>query len=364
MRILLVNDTRSSHNPGCKAASTAIVDLYGRRFPGASFASLPLGHWAEDFKPIAISPSRVLESPPSGFARTADAAPAIDSRKWMEVAERLCAHDEATGELLTNADLVVINGEGSIHHNFPRALALLALAMAATKLGRPVHLINATIQAMEARLLEIVLPTLQLLHVREPSSLEYVSRWNPNTRMTVDLAVIAPFEEGRPAPERVDPASTILSSGVIGGGAIRSQVAAIRDLGLSATYFSASDGNESQVSQSIARELGMGLVLAEQQDWHGVVNRMGCFGLGVSGRHHMLLFMLLAGVPAVPLPSNTWKIEATLRLIGYTVPIARTVEELKAGLRSVRDKRDSFVEHARQAAARSIASAREFSRFV
>jgi hypothetical protein len=69
----------------------------------------------------------------------------------------------------------------------------------------------------------------------------------------------------------------------------------------------------------------------------------------VSGRHHINLFLMRCGVPFVPLPSNTWKIQATLDLLGYPVAEMQSVGDLPAALSAVHADRAALSQAAREA---------------
>lgn len=56
----------------------------------------------------------------------------------------------------------------------------------------------------------------------------------------------------------------------------------------------------------------------------------------------MNIFLMRARVPFLPLPSNTWKIEETLKLVGYPFPPLQYYGELSPALNRLLDMREEF----------------------
>lgn len=341
MNVLLLNDTSGSTNPGCKAAVAAIRDAYARVLSGVSFRSLPVGYFSQHFPPpTAAAPGAGTGETTFPGAR-ADACH-FDLAKWRSGCDVLAA-DPAFRKAGEWAELVIINGEGSIHHNYPRALALLAQAKVLADRGKRVHLVNATIQAMDRTLLAAVLPALALLHVREARSRGELEGVTSHASVTPDLAYAARFSPGvgaPPAPSDVGSAERVclLTPGVLAHPrALAQQADAITAAGLRPVYFCVSDGGEARVAPGFCRERGIEFVDAASVPWDRILPFLRRFPVGVSGRHHVNIFLTMAGVPFVPLPSNTWKVEATLDLVRYPVPVCRTADALLVALRAVCD---------------------------
>jgi polysaccharide pyruvyl transferase WcaK-like protein len=68
--------------------------------------------------------------------------------------------------------------------------------------------------------------------------------------------------------------------------------------------------------------------------WAGAVAAMGTARLVVTARHHGVYLALMAGVPFVPLESNSWKIRATVEALGLPVRLctdhAGIVDQIEA----------------------------------
>ena len=68
--------------------------------------------------------------------------------------------------------------------------------------------------------------------------------------------------------------------------------------------------------------------------WHAFGTYLRRFALVVSGRYHVLIFAAMAGVPALALPSNTYKIDGLLDLLGRPRVLVRSAGDLRALLGS------------------------------
>lgn len=55
--------------------------------------------------------------------------------------------------------------------------------------------------------------------------------------------------------------------------------------------------------------------------WDALPEYLKKVKLVVSGRHHMIIFALMARTPFIPLSSNTWKIEGLCELFGWPTPV-------------------------------------------
>ncbi len=103
--------------------------------------------------------------------------------------------------------------------------------------------------------------------------------------------------------------------------------------------------------------LGVPMVMAASIPWDGVVDYLGGYPFALSGRHHVNVFLTRAGVPFLPLPSNTWKIEATLELIGYPLRPIRTHQALRPALDDLIRRRDVLATASRSAGQKGHESA-------
>lgn len=204
---------------------------------------------------------------------------------------------------IEEVDAVVVNGEGTIHHG--AGLHLLALLDVAQQLQKPTFLVNCVIQ--ECDLYHEVLRRLDDLTVREACSQSYLSDAGINSRTVLDSILEADFHSAH----SIDFGGRIVvtdfhHSKVDVGSALKKLQ---EDLGDDAVYYP---------------------LEAEHrfQDWQHYVANLKTARLVVTGRHHGVYLAALAKRPFVALPSNTWKIEGTLRLFGNHIKVLTDYHDL------------------------------------
>ena len=86
---------------------------------------------------------------------------------------------------LTNCDLVIINGEGTMHHDQSAALLLAEAAEQVNRVGTPMVLINTVWQ--QNNILNQMLPLLSLTCARESFSAKSIAKMGCNVRVVPDL---------------------------------------------------------------------------------------------------------------------------------------------------------------------------------
>lgn len=233
-------------------------------------------------------------------------------REWHDVAHRLRTRrvlaQRALKERLSEIDVVIVNGEGTIHHG--GGAHLMTILRIAQKMRRRTYLVNAVLQDLAVSDLE-VLAKLTMCTVRDASSARYLKRRAVPYRIVFDALIEAAFV---PVPA-VNMAGRIVVTDWHGNrqkdvGKACTQL--LKDLGDDAVFYPLDD--EVRAAQ-----------------WAHAVADFQTARLVVTGRHHGVCLAALAGVPFVALGSNTWKIEGLLRLF----PGRPQVCDPKAKLRSV-----------------------------
>ncbi len=358
-RILLVNDTGQTSNPGCQAASRGVRRAYAQLTGSCEFRSLPLGYGVDPFRALAAAPRDCVVREADRFAHGRDVTPSVDVDRFGESVLTLEKSDPELAALAEWADLVVVNGEGSLHHQFPRALALMALLRVFSK-RVAVHLVNSTLQGVQASLWQFVSQELAGVHVRDSRSAAFVREQGQEPLLTPDLAL---FE--LEVPPVISATSSIarrvlLTSGVlVTREGLHAQLEVLRHQEFEPVYLCIGDGGEEKIVREVCGE-ETPVVAAGPLGPSGVMRLASEFPLAVSGRHHINLFLATAGVPFVPLPSNTWKIEATLKDLGYPRQPSANAKELGQAVGETWTQRESWAEAARAMGERGLARVREF----
>lgn len=339
--VVLANETGHTSNPGCRAVRRGFDRLFA--LTGTRCVStLPLGLWSEQFKELAPSHKERVSRHEGSFGRGSSQPISLDLDQWHSIRRRLGKTEAWIYDQLSEVDALMINAEGSMHHNLPRALALAALIDIARDFGTPVALMNSTIQAMDKQLIREVLSRVDVCHMRERRTFDTLNKETPNAFMAPDIAVLAMTAMSRSARKKkaVDGRRCIVAAGVlVHPETVRHTIQAIRKCGLLPTYLLIGDGRESEIIADLSQEedfavIDTGLITLERLVWE-----LSNAALLVSGRHHINIFAMLCGLPFVPLPSNTWKIEATIEMAQYPVATVDQLRDLEHSVANAYDDR-------------------------
>jgi polysaccharide pyruvyl transferase WcaK-like protein len=247
------------------------------------------------------------------------------ARVGLDVVARAPAHadwrqDLAIGEVIGKAALVVVNGEGTIHHDRPAGAALLAVGAAAKAAGVPAALINASWDA-NGEAFARALTDFALVSVRETRSAAQIEAAGLTARVVPDLSF---FE---PVPPPASRSGVGFTDSVLRDVALELEAARRRLGGLALPiHFNAPGlkGDLKNLRDGVARRdladptfllrsLAARLAwrAAETRDEAGYMARVAKLELLVTGRFHAATFALAAGTPVLAVESNTHKIGAT-----------------------------------------------------
>jgi hypothetical protein len=205
--------------------------------------------------------------------------------------------DEAT---FGAADILLVNGEGTIHHSGVRARFLLNLIARAKHTGKKVMLVNALFQQYEWPD-EDILDGLSLLAVREPRSARFAAKFGGHPEILLDSAADPLFLAGGIAEQ--------LSTGRVIGG--------FHEKGLLYDPFAEIDGQR---------------ITMRKRNFEDIVATLKCAEIYLTAQHHGAYAAALAGCPFVTTPSNSHKIEAFIEWTGLPIPICMSIQEIPAAM--------------------------------
>jgi polysaccharide pyruvyl transferase WcaK-like protein len=222
---------------------------------------------------------------------------------------------------MEGADLIVVNGEGTIHHDRPAGEWLLAAGRHAQLLGKKAVLINMTWHENGARYVELA-SHFDLVSVRESRSAEELALAGIFPRIVPDLALY------RQAPRGLSRDGTGYTDCVVAPAALAlyRQMAKLRAKPISLLY---GRQTPSDFMISLRRFLPGWTAFnphaaanalrgaftdfrSQLTDRDALLAWVASRRLIVTGRFHMLIFALAARTPVLTVRSNTHKIESTL----------------------------------------------------
>ncbi len=244
-------------------------------------------------------------------------------RQGLQVSARSLAHSDWTRDstflaALRDADLVVINGEGTLHHGRAAGARLLSVLDHPDRGHIPVAVVNALWQANPADW-AAQLGRCALVSVRDAQSFDEVRAAGVSARLVPDLSLSAGAE-----------AMGGTRSGLVVGDSVRHETR--RALALAARRLGARALVPTKTRRSAlwrrwpTRQLLSGLYfgvapwglppLQLARDEAGYLTLLGAAQGHLTGRFHAICLSLVTGTPVVALASNSWKIESLLAEAG------------------------------------------------
>lgn len=221
---------------------------------------------------------------------------------------------------LDRAKLIIVNGEGTLHHGARQAGVILAIAAFARAEGVPAALINASWESNPPHFAGMA-SAFAIVSVRDRRSQRAMENQGIKATCAPDLSLYSePLHTGA-APR----SGTLFSDSVIAKSALE-LARRRRHLGASAiSLFEKSRHDDIAWNARVAisraaASSGFTLLSALRDSWPAVgpgdsddtalIERIGRAQVLVSGRFHAACFALLARTPLICVPSNSQKIEA------------------------------------------------------
>jgi hypothetical protein len=219
---------------------------------------------------------------------------------------------EIDESLYQAADIIFVNGEGTLHHSNRHAIHLLNVIGRAKREGKHVILANALFQQYECPD-PCILEDLALLAVREPRSSAFARVFGGKPHIFLDAAADRRFiNQGSPIPN--------LTGCLVGG---------FHEKGLLYDPFAEIRG----------RRLSL-----RSASFEDIVATLREADIYLTAQHHGVYAAALAGCPFVASPSNSHKIESFLAWSGLPIPICMNIREVEHAMQFALRNRSMYLE--------------------
>lgn len=181
----------------------------------------------------------------------------------------------------TQYDEVIVNGEGTMHHNQRRAISFLEALKSAQKFGLRTRLINTVWQEM-IHDYDDVLQKCDEVIVREVHSYNEMQKHGVTPKIAPDMSyqVDVPYREYE--------------------------------------HVTAYEGQYWRKEEKHYPDWPV--IDIFEQDWTEIVNRLINADLLITGRHHEMYAACKAKCRFLVVPGNTWKNEGLLKTVGVNIP--------------------------------------------
>jgi polysaccharide pyruvyl transferase WcaK-like protein len=206
-------------------------------------------------------------------------------------------------------DLLIVNGEGTMHHDSEKALSLCRAAAYAAGRGKATALINTVWQANNQ--LNDYLAAFHLVAAREPNSQTAIARTGCPARLVPDLVFHSHIpgtpRGGAPTPVAHARRTAVIDSVDRGTTLKWAWRALLRGHGL----FVMHPLNLERLARRPVLTRGLAWRVGSPPRLIGrhFADQLGAYDRVISGRFHGCCLAMLLGLPVLGLPSNTHKIE-------------------------------------------------------
>jgi hypothetical protein len=221
------------------------------------------------------------------------------------VAQTISAELRHHGEIVTgdDFDVLVVNGEGSMHHGGRAFHDKMLQIEAATAAGRQAYLIN-TVWQDNPHDFDSALAKCRQVVVREVLSQSALAQHGVAAEIVPDLSYFAPISKG----DVID----------FKGGIVMTD------------FLSREFGSFVRLRSRWAERYPF--VDMRAMDWSTLVRSLKTARLLVTGRHHAVYAACKARTPFLALAGNTHKIEGIIATAGADIPAFKKFSELKVSM--------------------------------
>jgi len=324
IKTVLVNDTSGTHNPGCqgtvhqllKIASGEGLDIVSRLRVG-----YPDSYFHDCFRTPPI---------PSLAQRAAGKLNRTFSKRQPRPVEAEISEEKFESSILRLSEqlkaawkpfeLVLVNGEGTIHHQMRGAIGLVGLCAAAKLAGKQVALVNCSIFDLPTVLLQKLGKSVDQISVREPLSFRYLQDNGISATQSADSLFLMNTNEAEDTELVLESGSVIYTPGVLTSSKQVPERVVAEDIqqliasGHSVYYWVVE--SEDEKLAGVAHQTGAKVIPLASIRWNHVPALMKAAEFVVSGRYHVNIFAALFGTPFVPMETNTSKMKGLLELTG------------------------------------------------
>ena len=336
MNVLLINDTRAELNPGCQATVSELITFVKANGNDVNLNIMAHGESYEIYKTPDLYYTSVkvqlknlitrIGNKLNFFNKAKDRSKSLNFKTWKHIA--LNEISEVIKAKIANADLVLVNMEGTIHNNGRGGLALLGLAYYAKSQGKKVAMVNGSYQNMSKKITLEVLSKIEFLSVREVKSYNYLKRSLSQVHLIPDFAFKANINEVFKNIDGIikddENKKCLYTVGVLGAfpnqknginlDQITQHVNEIKQLGYKPYYLKIE--NAENAIETYLKDLAVNTISYNSDlKYANIGTLISKFDLLVTGRYHIGIFGLMSKVKTLFLPSNTYKIEGLLKMI-------------------------------------------------
>lgn len=245
---------------------------------------------------------------------------------------------------IDTCDLVLINGEGSIHHSRLTGIVLLAISSIAKDRGKLVHIVNSTFQQLSPIQLR-ELKRVDKIIVREIYSQHYLLGSGINSIVGADAAWIYldKYFKNLKLSYNKKNNNILLTCGTDFNLNKLQNLLKVNKITNRDLDYLLIDDSDTKTLNILKSNLKIHSEIDEMEILNNPRLLTKKYGLIISGRHHISILSYFLGIPVLILPGNTFKLESTLYSLTGNKNNRPVTLKLKQIDKAIKDARSNFL---------------------
>jgi polysaccharide pyruvyl transferase WcaK-like protein len=366
--VVLLNDCRDQVNLGANALIEAMITILQRSLPNATILPIP-SQWLieSQFLDTFVEDGVGMHQPRVEFPFVCDQFETV-ADEWM--AGRGGRDVDQYLRRFRSADLVVVNGEGSLYRRNQSAVRELFLAwLCKTRLGVPTIFANGTSHLTDV---DPILPpmvrkafaALDAAAVREPPSYRNIRQYAPNVDskyfpdsafvFTADHATDTPAmqkirDEIGPGPHFFfDPSPMPMDVRGGASSALNQMISALQRVVPKCVFVSTGPGDD--YIEQTARETGSIFIrMTDYREWMALIRDARFL---VTGRYHNAILGAIMGVPSITFASASHKVHGACEMLEGALGSPYDPTDLRPRIGAIEEHARSYMQNRDQMRAR------------
>jgi polysaccharide pyruvyl transferase WcaK-like protein len=361
--VVLLNDCRDQVNFGARALVDGLMAILSESAPNATILPIP-SHWLIDWSHGSsglVNDGDGLRQPQARFPTVADQFEAI-ADEWMQGRGGRGAHQFLNR--FEAADLVVLNGEGSIYRTNLSAIRELFLAwLARERLGISTVYVNGGLHLSDVMpvlpaMVRKTFRTLDAIAIRDPWSLRNLQEYVPgvDAQLVPDSAFVITASEARDTGvvrrirEQVgdapyfcfDPGTMPMDHRSPDSSTLHAMISILKRVTPRAVFVSSSPAD--RYIEPVAAQTGA-LFVDSVADYREYMTLVADAQFIVSGRYHNAILAAIMGCPSITFASTSHKVHGACELLENLVGMPYDGTDLRPRLDEIEHQARAYVEN-------------------
>jgi polysaccharide pyruvyl transferase WcaK-like protein len=359
--LVLINDCRDQVNLGANALIEGLIEILSRSLPNATIRPIP-SHWLIEAQYLDsfVNDGIGLHQPGVVFPGVCDQFETV-ADEWM--AGRGGRDTDQYLSRFRAADLIVVNGEGSLYRRNQSAVRELFLAwFGKTRLGVPAIFVNGSSHLTDV---DPLLPAmarksfgaLDAVAVREPPSYRNIRHYVPDvdSKYFPDSAFVYTSDHARetPALQKIraeigpephflfDPSPMPMDTRGGAASALYQMISALQRVVPRCVFVSTGPGDD--YIEPTARETGSVFIrMTDYREWMSLARDAQFL---VTGRYHNAILGAIMGRPSITFASASHKVHGACEMLEGLIGSPYDGTDLRPRVRAIEEHARSYMQN-------------------